>query len=113
MPDSCRFDSLSEVNAIERSEVLTLHRDYLRLRRPLERRMYELRRKYCSRQSEWKISLELLRKKCGSTSKLKEFHRMVCEIVEQNALHSHIAAKKSIFDTDRREFRGIPCQNLN
>jgi hypothetical protein len=77
-------------NAIERSEVLTLHRDYFRLRRPLERRMYELARKHCGRQSEWKISLELLQKKCGSHSTLKEFRRMVLEIVEQDAKHSHM-----------------------
>lgn len=77
-------------NAIERSEVLTLHRDYFRLRRPLERRMYELARKHCGRQSEWKISLALLQKKCGSTSTLKEFRRMVWEIVDQDAKHHHI-----------------------
>lgn len=80
-------------NAIERSEVLTLHRDYFRLRRPLERRMYELARKHCGRQSEWKISLELLQKKCGSTSTLKEFRRMVWEIVDQDAKHHHIAVR--------------------
>jgi hypothetical protein len=77
-------------NAIERSEVLTLHRDYFRLRRPLERRMYELGRKHCGRQNEWKISLELLQKKCGSYSTLKEFRRMVSEIVEQDQQHGHI-----------------------
>lgn len=77
-------------NAIERSEVLTLHRDYFRLRRPLERRMYELARKHCGRQSEWKISLELLQKKCGSCSTLKEFRRMVLQIVEQDNKHNHI-----------------------
>jgi hypothetical protein len=77
-------------NAIERSEVLTLHRDYFRLRRPLERRMYELARKHCGRQNEWKISLELLQKKCGSYSTLKEFRRMVSEIVEQDQQHGHM-----------------------
>jgi len=38
-------------NAIQHQEVLTLHRDYFRLRKPLERRMYELARKHCGRQS--------------------------------------------------------------
>ena len=45
--------------------VLTLHRDYFRLRKPLERRMYELARKHCGRKDEWRISLDLLQKKCG------------------------------------------------
>src|SRR5262249_29686233 len=53
-------------NAVMSKEVLTLHRDYFRLRKPLERRMYELARKHCGKQDEWRISLEILKKKCGS-----------------------------------------------
>ena len=37
--------------------VLTLSRDYFRLRKPLERRVYELARKHCGRQPEWRIGL--------------------------------------------------------
>ena len=77
-------------NAIRHNEVLTLHRDYFRLRKPLERRMYELARKHCGKQTEWKISLELLRKKCGSASTEKEFKRLIHNIVEQDAEHSHM-----------------------
>lgn len=76
-------------NAIRAKEVLTLHRDYFRLRKPLERRMYELARKHCGHQREWKISLELLQKKCGSNSTLKEFRRLVGTIIEQDQLHGH------------------------
>ena len=32
---------------VEGRSVLTLHRDYFRLRKPLERRIYELARKHC------------------------------------------------------------------
>ncbi|WP_299842626.1 replication initiator protein A [uncultured Jannaschia sp.] len=77
-------------NAIEAHEVLTLHRDYFRLRKPLERRMYELARKHCGHQSEWSIGLEKLREKCGSNSTLKEFRRLVRNVVEQDQAHSHI-----------------------
>jgi plasmid replication initiation protein len=38
-------------NAIRSQEVLTLNRDYFRLGKPLERRIYELARKHCGRQS--------------------------------------------------------------
>lgn len=76
-------------NAIRAKEVLTLHRDYFRLRKPLERRMYELARKHCGKQREWRISLELLQKKCGSNSTLKEFRRLVGAIVEQDGEHQH------------------------
>jgi len=56
-------------NAVTKHEVLTLHRDYFRLRKPLERRMYELARKHCGQQDEWAISLDLLRKKTGSANR--------------------------------------------
>ena len=41
--------------AVMAKSVLTLSRDYFRLRRPLERRIYELSRKHCGRQPEWRI----------------------------------------------------------
>jgi hypothetical protein len=77
-------------NAVTKHEVLTLHRDYFRLRKPLERRIYELARKHCGQQDEWAISLDLLRKKCGSSSSDKEFRRLVSEICEETAQHNHI-----------------------
>lgn len=77
-------------NAIRHKEVLTLHRDYFRLRKPLERRMYELARKHCGKQGEWKISLPLLQKKCGSSSTEKEFRRLVSNIVEEDERHHHM-----------------------
>lgn len=77
-------------NAIRHNEVLTLHRDYFRLRKPLERRMYELARKHCGKQKEWKISLDLLRKKCGSASTEKEFKRLIQNIVEQDTEFGHM-----------------------
>ena len=77
-------------NAIRANEVLTLHRDYFRLRKPLERRIYELARKHCGRQREWRISLERLQDKCGSNSTSKEFKRLVSRIVELDAVHAHI-----------------------
>ncbi|WP_371158459.1 replication initiator protein A [Jannaschia sp. 2305UL9-9] len=77
-------------NAIEAREVLTLHRDYFRLRKPLERRMYELARKHCGHQSEWSIGLEKLKEKCGSNSTLKEFRRLVKSVVQQDEAHCHM-----------------------
>ena len=64
-------------NAIRHNEVLTLHRDYFRLRKPLERRVYELARKHCGQQPSWKVSLELLLRKSGSQSPEKGFRQMI------------------------------------
>lgn len=77
-------------NAIQGREVLTLHRDYFRLRKPLERRIYELARKHCGRQTEWRISLDTLQAKCGSNSTTREFRRLVGTICDQDAEHAHM-----------------------
>ena len=77
-------------NSIEAQEVLTLHRDYYRLRKPLERRLYEIARKHCGYQKEWKISLELLKKKCASASRLKEFKRLILKIVKMDKENNHM-----------------------
>jgi plasmid replication initiation protein len=71
---------------IQGSEVLTLSRDYFRLRKPTDRRIYELARKHCGEQDEWKISLELLHKKTGASSHQREFKSMVRELVENDHL---------------------------
>ena len=46
--------------AVLSKSVLTLSRDYFRLRKPLERRIYELARKHCGRQDGWTVSVDTL-----------------------------------------------------
>jgi plasmid replication initiation protein len=66
--------------------VLTLSRDYFRLRKPLERRVYEIARKHCGRQTEWRIGLETLLKKSGSTSPRRVFRKMIRDMAEEDGL---------------------------
>lgn len=66
--------------------VLTLNRDYFRLRKPLERRVYEIARKHCGRQAEWRIGLETLLKKSGSTSPRRVFRKMIRDMAEEDGL---------------------------
>lgn len=66
--------------------VLTLHRDYFGLRKPLERRVYEIARKHCGRQAEWKIGLETLLKKSGSTSPRRVFRKMIRDMAAEDGL---------------------------
>jgi plasmid replication initiation protein len=73
-------------NAVHAHEVLTIHPDYFRLRKPLERRLYELARKHCGQQAMWAIGFELLQEKCGSKGTLREFRRMVREIEDADTL---------------------------
>jgi len=77
-------------NAIEAHEVLTLNRNYFRLRKPLERRIYEIGRKHCGHQKDWKISLVALQRKCGSASTTREFKRLVSNIIAQDEEHNHM-----------------------
>jgi plasmid replication initiation protein len=72
--------------------VLTLHRNYFRLRKPLERRVYEIARKHCGRQSEWRIGLDLLLKKSGSTSPRRVFRKMIRDMEAQDRLPDYTLA---------------------
>lgn len=73
-------------NAVQAKEVLTIDSDYFRLRKPLERRLYELARKHCGSQLSWKIGLELLCDKCGSHSSLRDFRRQLVSIIDAQTL---------------------------
>ena len=73
-------------NAVQANEVLTINHDYFRLRKPIERRLYELARKHCGDQARFVIGIELLQEKCGSQSSLKEFRRSLRELIEADTL---------------------------
>lgn len=78
------------VKAIENKNVLTLHKAYFQLRKPLERRLYELARKHCGKQDVWRIGLEKLQHKTGSTSTSKEFKRLVKAICKADEDQGHM-----------------------
>lgn len=67
--------------AVVSKSVLTLSRDYFRLRKPLERRIYELARKHCGRQDSWRVSVDTLLKKSGSASPRRVFRKMVRDMI--------------------------------
>lgn len=87
-------------DAIENNHVLTLNRQYFKLRKPLERRLYEIARKHCGAQSVWKVGAELLRDKCGSSSTLKEFRRLLGKIIEDDAEHDHMPDYACVIEGD-------------
>jgi hypothetical protein len=64
--------------------VLTINRDYFKLSMGLERRLYELARKHCGSQQEWRISLERLYQKCGSTDTLRKFKFRLKQAIERD-----------------------------
>ncbi len=72
--------------AVCAKSVLTLSRDYFTLRKPLERRIYELARKHCGRQPAWRISVEVAHRKSGSASPRRVFRKMLRDMAEADAL---------------------------
>jgi hypothetical protein len=73
--------------AVQGMEVLTINPQYFRLRRPLERRIYELARKHVGdRNIPFTIGLAKLKKKVGSNSPDKKFKFFIKQI----ALDCHI-----------------------
>ncbi|WP_405402756.1 replication initiator protein A [Paracoccus sp. Ld10] len=83
-------------NAIRNEEVLTLHRDYFRLRKPIERRVYEIARKHCGQQRSWRITLSKLLLKTGSQSPEKRFRQMIRLLVQHDHLPDyHVAFEEA------------------
>jgi hypothetical protein len=88
-------------NALISKEVLTINRDYFRLRKGLERRLYEIVRKHCGHQKEWIIKLENLHEKSGSRSPLKYFRFQIREIITNDDDENHFPDYKIILDSDK------------
>jgi len=72
--------------AVLSKSVLTLSRDYFRLRKPLERRIYEIARKHCGKQPKWRVSVDLLLKKSGSASPRRVFRKMLRDMIASGHL---------------------------
>jgi plasmid replication initiation protein len=72
--------------AIDSVEVLTIDRDYFRLRSPLDRRLYELARKHCGSKERWRIGIDKLQKKCGSKQERKHFVKHLRETIRGDHL---------------------------
>ena len=71
-------------HAVLANELLTISRDYFRLRKPMERRLYEIARKHCGDQKQWKIRLETLHKKIGTTAEIRKLRYQLNELIKIN-----------------------------
>lgn len=72
------------IRAIEANEVVSISSDYFRLRRPLDRRIYEIARKHCGNQKKWHIGLAKLQDKTGSNAPLKKFRLNIRQIIKDD-----------------------------
>ena len=72
------------MQAIEANEIVSISEDYFRLRRPLERRIYEIARKHCGNAPKWHIGLDKLQAKTGSNAPLKRFRLNLRQIISDD-----------------------------
>ncbi len=111
-PEKLRI-TLSDMvmSTIKQRDVLTLNRDYFRLKKPIERRIYELARKHAGKQSSWEIFVTTLHHKSGSRSVLREFRRAVKFLSEHDHLPDyHVFFEKEtdkVFFYPRERFQEV------
>ncbi len=96
-------------NAILSNELLTISPDYFQLRKPMERRIYEIARKHCGDQRGFKIGLETLQLKIGTQAPLKKLRAQVREIVAANQLPDYEIA---LSDDDQVTFTNRAKKHL-
>ena len=98
--------------AVQAKSVLTLNRDYFRLRKPLERRVYELARKHCGRQAEWKITVATLHKKAGSAAPVRVFRAALRRMIADANLPDYTMAEAPgdviVFSRQRKDVLAGP-----
>jgi plasmid replication initiation protein len=109
--------------AICTRSVLTLSKDYFSLRKPLERRLYELSRKHCGRQNAWVVSIDTLLKKSGSASPRRVFRAMVRDIIAKDHLPDYhlleiegdkiqVTPRNAVLETVRSSAPSLPFEAL-
>lgn len=97
-------------NSIVGKEVLTINRDYFRLGKPMERRLYEIARKHCGTQAQWTIGLIPLMDKVGSTGTLRLFRSRMKKIATDSHLPDY---SMTIDNNDKVTFGYISAQQIN
>jgi plasmid replication initiation protein len=91
-------------NSILGNAVLSIDKDYFSLRKPTERRIYELARKHCGNQTVWKIKLENLKLKLGITSPIRTLRFNINQIAKTNHLPEYnISMEDDIVTFTRKE----------
>lgn len=81
--------------------VLTLSPSYFNIRRPIDRRIYELARKHCGQQRQWICTIRTLYEKSGSTDAIRNFRVAIKALEKSNDLPDY---RISVIDDDKVMF---------
>nr|AWD72276.1 replication initiation protein [Polaromonas sp. H8N] len=79
-------------NGLMNFEVLTLDRGYFKLSSPIERRLYEIARKHCGDQPIWKINIDLLAEKIGTSRERFKVRQDIRQAIQADALPQYRVA---------------------
>ncbi|HGJ5862592.1 replication initiator protein A (plasmid) [Arsenophonus nasoniae] len=84
--------------ALYKKKIIKISPDYFRIRKAIDRRLYEIARKHCGSQHEFTIFLEKLHIKTGSTALLKMFRHNLKQLAKTNDLPDYEIFFDSITD---------------
>ncbi|MDR5971490.1 replication initiator protein A [Escherichia coli] len=90
---------------ITQTKILKISADYFRIRKAIDRRIYEIARKHCGYQKEFTISLELLHLKSGSSALLKMFRHNIKQLAKANDLPDYAVSFDVEKDTVKFTYR--------
>ena len=82
--------------SVQAKQVLTLSREYFRIRKPIDRRIYELARKHCGAQVKWKVSIAVLHEKSGSRDARRNFRDAMRSLAASDQLPDY----RVVFNAD-------------
>lgn len=93
-------------NSLVAKQVLTIDPGYFRLRKSIDRRLYEIARKHCGNKQKWAVRLSTLHTKTGSRDVLAKFRAAVKLLEKEN----HLPEYQVAYD---REFDQVTFTNYN
>ena len=110
-------------NSVAGSQVLSINPKYYELRKPLEKRLYEIARKFCGNQIKFSIGFEKLFELSGSADKSKKsFKQKLVRVISNNKLPDYYVyfdnsnEKITFFNRNKQEaiegIRGNILDNL-
>ncbi len=86
---------------VQERRVLTINTAYFDLEGGLERRVYELARKHLGGQTIWKISLEKLSRKIGTTRDLRRFKHDLLKMISLDRIPDYCLSLEALADGSR------------
>ena len=84
--------------SVQAQQVLTLSPEYFRIRKPLDRRIYELARKHCGNQKQWQCSVVALHEKSGSTDTVRKLRAALKVLAKADQLPDYSVTLEEAHD---------------